>query len=251
MYVFATPATPRRITAIVNSSMKPTCSWMHCRRGTSTIPFAKNDTVTPEILVIVFVRRFGLPGLAWLVLPRWLGGVPEKRFCFTRFDWWLLGLSLLYLGSCTSVAFFYYGPEAGPTGPPPDTHVLCTSASCGHHFVIQEEGGFFSAFSSPFPVECPNCQRKTGSRALFCPRRAPKECRKWVVPLPPRKDPRGARYGSDLPRCPLCDGTLRAGAGTLLAESCGDDADCDGGDICTNDVCVGGFCDHLSIDGCP
>lgn len=65
--------------------------------------------------------------------------------------------------------------DAQPMAKTADFHVLCSSAECGHHFVIHRKFGF-----SRFPVECPKCRQATGMAARRC---SSGTCRgRWVVP---------------------------------------------------------------------
>lgn len=87
-------------------------------------------------------------------------------------------------------------------GPPPsvsvreaastvDFRVKCSSADCGHDFVLHREFGFRG-----FPVECPECKRKTGVRARQC---FSHECNgRW-------RAPEGSGRDSS---CPVCGEAL-------------------------------------------
>ncbi len=54
-------------------------------------------------------------------------------------------------------------PSAQAAANSADYHVICTSAKCMQHFVIQRKFGF-----SSFPVACPACKQQTGTPARRC-----------------------------------------------------------------------------------
>lgn len=78
-------------------------------------------------------------------------------------------------------------PNAKAVANTADYHVICTNEDCRHHFVINRKFGFRG-----FPVECPQCKRRTGEQAIRC------ACGRWVVPQ--TRD--GASY------CPECKARL-------------------------------------------
>ena len=65
--------------------------------------------------------------------------------------------------------------DAGLGATSADFHVVCSSDTCGHHFVIHRDFGF-----DDFPVECATCRKATGQPARRCHSSA---CRgRWVAP---------------------------------------------------------------------
>ncbi len=53
--------------------------------------------------------------------------------------------------------------DAGAGATSADFHVVCSSNSCRHHFVIHRDFGF-----DDFPVECARCKKATGLSARRC-----------------------------------------------------------------------------------
>lgn len=72
-------------------------------------------------------------------------------------------------------SFLPHAHDARPPAATADFHVVCTTPSCGRHFVINRKFGF-----DDFPVECPACRKTSGMSAVRC---TTDECRgRWVVP---------------------------------------------------------------------
>jgi hypothetical protein len=117
-------------------------------------------------------------------LVEWAGACREEPVLLwhtpaVRYGLYLIGL-LIVAWSATWIV--RAAAPAPPTGAKEradtaDFHVVCTSPSCGEHFVIHRRFGF-----DDFPVPCPACKQKTGSAARLC---ASSTCRgRWVVPIP-------------------------------------------------------------------
>lgn len=64
---------------------------------------------------------------------------------------------------------------AKPLAVTADFHVVCHDLECNHHFVINRAMKF-----KKFPVDCPQCQRKTGEKAWRCS--SPTCNGRWVAP---------------------------------------------------------------------
>jgi len=80
-------------------------------------------------------------------------------------------------------------PPAGarPEATTADFHVVCTNATCKHHFVIHREFGF-----DDFPQRCPKCKKESGQAALRC---SSKTCNgRWVAPV----------VKNGVKTCPIC-----------------------------------------------
>lgn len=77
--------------------------------------------------------------------------------------------------------------NASPVAITADFHVVCSDPECNHHFVIHRAMKF-----NKFPIDCPQCRRKTGEKAWRC---NSSHCKgRWVAP--DNRD--GALY------CPEC-----------------------------------------------
>ena len=65
--------------------------------------------------------------------------------------------------------------DAGAGATSADFHVVCSSDTCRHHFVVHRDFGF-----DDFPVECAACRKATGQLARRC---HSSSCRgQWVTP---------------------------------------------------------------------
>jgi hypothetical protein len=113
----------------------------------------------------------------------WLAQVREEPVLFwetTAVRYVIYGLAAIVLSAVALKARSWIVPPSSVSAvkraTTADYHVICTNASCGHHFVIHEKFGFHG-----FPVECPKCRQKTGEQARKC---TSKTCQsRWVAPL--------------------------------------------------------------------
>lgn len=78
-------------------------------------------------------------------------------------------------------------PDARAQADTADFHVICGDPSCGRHFVIHREFGF-----DDFPVECPQCRKRTGVAARRCS--SPSCNGRWIAP----------RESAGHWQCPVC-----------------------------------------------
>ncbi len=128
----------------------------------------------------------------------WIAAVRQEpallwQTAAARYAVYVFGATLLLWGGQAGIGMLTLPlpPEASKAATTADFHVVCSNASCGHHFVIHREFGF-----RRFPIECPRCTRATGVRARPC---NSTECRgRWV---PPTGD-EGATI------CPHCGGAF-------------------------------------------
>ena len=128
------------------------------------------------------------------VIVDWWGAAKEEP----RLIWETPAVRYLTYGVCGLILVWGTAWLATSIAPPPppdakapavsaDFHVVCSDTTCSHHFVVHRKLGF-----RKFPVACPKCKEKTGSKAHRC---NSNECRGgWVAP----SDVDGVAT------CPLC-----------------------------------------------
>lgn len=139
------------------------------------------------------VARSQVPGMRqrfseWLAAvreePVLLWHTPAVRYAVYGFT----GIVLLWVVRLVPSMFGPPPPaNARPAATTADFHVVCSDTQCGYHFLVHRQLGF-----RKFPIECPKCQRKTGTQARRC---NSKTCQgRWVAPAKSN----GTVY------CPVC-----------------------------------------------
>ncbi len=154
------------------------------------MPVEKDSKIAKWIAAI----REGLPALR-AHFDEWKDAVREEPtliWATPAIRYTAYGLvGLIVVGVLVWSAGLFHPAEVAPPAETANFHVLCTAPGCAHHFVINREFDF-----DDFPVICPQCEQKTGQRAVRCLSKTCNGC--WVVPTK-----RDHQY-----RCPFCGGYL-------------------------------------------